>query len=377
MAGLYIHIPFCRQKCHYCNFFSVASQKNRKPFLDALLKEIDLQRYYLEGEEVATLYFGGGTPSMLDPEEIFLLLERIRSVFSLTSDAEVTMEANPDDIRQETADLLRQAGVNRISLGVQSFRDADLAYLHRNHDSNRAIQAIEWIMEAGLTNVSIDLIYGIPTLDEAGWKHNLDVFKGFGLPHLSAYWLTVEPRTALNHLIRNGKLPAPEEEAGISQFYYLMEKAAAWGYVPYEISNLGKEGHFSQHNLSYWQGKSYLGLGPSAHSFNGKSRQWNVASLTSYIESVGQGIVPCEKEEITPHTRYQESVMTGLRTVWGVDLNKLEVSCGTSAMEYLLMQAVPYVQSGHAVRGGDFLKLTINGWLIADRIIADLFMDEE
>ena len=280
MAGIYIHIPFCKQKCHYCNFYTVISQKHRDQFVPAILKELDERKDYLEDKTIQTVYFGGGTPSVLDVQEISQIIDRIDRLFELKKDAEITLEANPDDLTAEKLLAWKnETPVNRLSMGVQSFSDADLHYLNRVHTARESIQSIETAIASGFNNITIDLIYGIPTLTNEQWRKNLDTFFSFGLPHLSSYALTVEPKTVLNTLIAKNKMQSVNEEQMVQHFEILLEKTGQHHFTHYEISNFAKEGFYSKHNSIYWLGGHYLGIGPSAHSFNGVSRQWNVANM--------------------------------------------------------------------------------------------------
>ncbi|MHC1708736.1 MAG: radical SAM family heme chaperone HemW [Bacteroidales bacterium] len=377
MAGIYIHIPFCRQKCHYCNFYSVASLKLRQGFISSLIREIELQKEYLGKESINTVYFGGGTPSMLSPEEINEVLRHLSRHFSVSPDAEITIEANPDDITDNKVYAWKDMGINRISLGVQSFHDKDLDYLFRSHNGNRALDAMDTILHHGFQNLSIDLIYGIPTLSEENWKNNLMIVSSYHIPHLSAYWLTVEEGTALDKLVKNSKLPGPEDDKGIQHFRQLQQWAVENNYLHYEISNLGKESYFSRHNQSYWKGDRYLGLGPSAHSYNGCIRQWNVSSIGVYKEKLALGIIPAETETITPLMHYEEIIMTGLRTMWGVDLIRLEDTFGKRIKDLCLLQAQPFLEKEDLRLDGEALVLNPASYLISDFIISELFIAAE
>lgn len=377
MAGIYIHIPFCRQKCNYCNFYSVASRRMQEGFIPALLEEIEMQREYLLNEPIDSVYFGGGTPSFIDPSEIGTILEHLHKNFQLANKCEITLEANPDDISSAAVSSWQHLGINRMSLGIQSFHDTDLEYLYRTHNGRTAKSAIEVILGSGINNLSIDLIYGIPTLNYKMWESNLEQVRAFKIPHLSAYWLTVEEGTVLQKLITRKKLALPDDEAGMAQFQLLRQWAHDNDYTHYEISNFGKQGFFSHHNQSYWNGTKYLGLGPSAHSFNGDTRQWNVSSISTYKEKLNHGIIPAETEELTPLIRYEEKIMTGLRTLWGVDLKAVEGHFGFRIRQLCLKQAQPYLIAGSLVLEEDHLKLGEAGYLISDRIIADLFIGTE
>lgn len=288
MSGIYIHIPFCRRKCHYCNFFSLASTRYKDRFLEALKEEIYLRKDYLGGHQVQSIYLGGGTPSILKVVEVNSILEFIRKYFPLKENSEITLEANPDDINPELLQDYLEIGINRLSIGVQSFFDDDLQYLNRIHSGSRAVEAVLQAKNAGFTNISIDLIYGIPTLTKEKWKQNLEKAFSLDIPHISAYSLTVEPRTALDLLIRKKKLPGPVEEDFLDHFRILIKMMKEKGFEHYEISNFCRERSYSRHNSMYWNGTHYLGLGPSAHSYNGTSRQWNISNVVQYIDQINR-----------------------------------------------------------------------------------------
>lgn len=376
MAGIYIHIPYCRQKCHYCNFFSLATGRHREIFPQALISEAISRREYLEGEKVQTIYFGGGTPSLLGPEVIGEIISRLSELFDLDADAEITLEANPDDLDEAYLKQLAKTRVNRLSIGIQSFRDEDLHYLNRVHGGQDAMQSVQRAKEAGFHNLTVDLIYGIPTLSHEAWNQNLDKFFALELAHLSAYALTVEPKTALDHLISKRKLTPVDEVQTATQFEILLNRMEKEGFVHYEISNFAKPGHYSRHNSLYWLGGHYLGLGPSAHSFNGRTRQWNVARLDQYVSgSATEGVVQ-EKEVLTMTQRYNEYVMTSLRTSWGTDLEHISSVFGAGMAEFCIKSVQPFIHQGKIVQNGNRLFLTAKGKLFADGIAASLFADE-
>jgi oxygen-independent coproporphyrinogen III oxidase len=377
MAGIYIHIPFCRRKCHYCNFFSIASLKYKQHFLEALHEEIYLQRAYLAGKEIKSVYFGGGTPSLLDPAEISNVLSEIRKYHLLCDDPEITLEANPDDVSTVLLSEFKQTGINRLSIGIQSFYDDDLEYLNRIHSSEKAINSVREAKKAGFGNISIDLIYGIPTLTDEKWRKNLEIAFSMDVQHISAYSLTVEPRTALDVLIRKKKLPAPAEERIIDHFRLLMEVMRNNKFIHYEISNFCREGFYSKHNSMYWNGEHYLGLGPSAHSFNGSSRQWNFASVIEYIDQVKRKDRFFETEILTKDQKYNEYVMTSLRTIWGCDLNKIRDEFGEEFAVRSSQFAVQFIESGMIVEKEGVYYLSDEGKLFADGIASDLFMDHD
>ncbi len=374
MPGIYIHIPFCKRKCHYCNFFSVASEKLREGFMEALYKEIEQQKEYLGDKTVKTIYFGGGTPSVLSPLEIYNFVLTIYEVFNVVKDAEITIEVNPDDVDEAWVKGLKKTQVNRISIGVQSFSDDDLIYLNRLHDAQSAKRAIRLLKDAGYVNISIDLIYGIPTLSDRQWKKNLEQFFQLDIPHLSAYALTVEDGTALSHLIKKKKISGLDDARIASHFSILQEMTAARDYIHYEISNFSREGYYSRHNSIYWLGDHYLGLGPSAHSFNGRSRQWNVSNITKYIDQVNVKTEVFEKEVLTEKQRYNEYVMTSLRTIWGCDLEHIENIFGKKYKQHCLTQARVYLDEKKLEKKGNKLFLTPRGKIYADGITSAMFM---
>jgi oxygen-independent coproporphyrinogen III oxidase len=374
MTGIYLHIPFCKQKCHYCNFFSLASTKNRQAFVDILIKEIDLQKDYLNGETVTTVYFGGGTPSLLEVDALKRIFMTLRETFPVSDDAEITLEANPDDLSAHYLEALKDTAVNRLSIGIQSFDDDDLVYLNRVHSAIQAENCIQLAQEAGFEKITIDLIYGIPTLDDDKWKRNIEQFMQTGIHHLSAYALTVEPKTALHTLIRKGKLLDVDENRMARQFEILLDQMEANGFVHYEISNFARPGHYSRHNSIYWMGGNYLGLGPSAHSFNGVSRQWNVSNLAKYLQLETIEKVVEEKEVLTEAQRYNEYVMTSLRTVWGCDLEHISNQFGKDAKERTMHEAKKHLLSANMVLNENRLLLTNKGKLFADGIASGFFI---
>lgn len=377
MAGIYLHIPFCRRKCHYCNFFSLASVKHLDLFPGLLIREAELQHDYLQGAEVSTIYFGGGTPSMLPAGAVAQILDAIRRTFAVSPGAEITLEANPDDLDGPKLHALRQAGINRLSIGIQSFHKADLDYLNRTHTPEHSMKVVRLAQDAGFTNLSIDLIFGIPTLTAEGWDANLDRAFNLGVPHISAYALTVEPRTALEVMIRQGKTIEPKDEASANQFRMLMQRMETNGYLQYEISNFCLPEFESRHNSSYWSGEPYLGLGPSAHSYNGTERRWNVNNLSEWITKTRAG-VPCfESETLTPAQRHNEYVMTSLRTLKGCDLQLLSQVAGEEATADFAKRALRYLDSGDLACENGIYRLSNQGKLFADGISADLFMDPE
>ncbi len=373
MAGIYIHIPFCKQACHYCNFHFSTSLKYKNELVDALLQEIKLRKDYLPTKEVETIYFGGGTPSLLSADEIQRIFDQLNRFYSITNDTEVTLEANPDDLLPAKIEALRQTPVNRFSIGIQSFDAEDLRFMNRAHNVEQAENCIGLAQEAGFENLTIDLIYGAPTTSHETWQRNLQKAIDFGVPHISAYCLTVEPKTALAHFVETGKAAAVDEEKAAQQFEILVETLTQSDFVHYEISNFGKIGWESKHNSSYWRGKPYLGLGPSAHSFDGKrTRQWNLAHNAQYIKAIGQGKLPSEKEVLSNSERFNEYLMTSLRTIWGCDLERVKREFGGELYGHLLEEMRLFLRKGILERKGQVLVLTQKGKFLADGVISEL-----
>ncbi|MBI5218637.1 MAG: radical SAM family heme chaperone HemW [Bacteroidia bacterium] len=373
-AGIYIHIPFCKQKCFYCDFFSVANLGNKNSFIHALIKEIELQKNYLDSEEVVTIYFGGGTPSLFTAEEISILLHAVYSNFKIAALPEVTLEANPDDIHPGYLYALRQAGINRLSIGVQSFDDDDLKLLNRRHNAQQAIHSVKISQEAGFDNISIDLIYGLPGMTAKNWRKNLKVACTSDVRHISAYHLSVEAKTVFAHFLEKGKIKLPAEEQSFEQFKILISETKNNGFTHYEISNFAKKGFLSKHNSNYWKQKKYLGLGPSAHSFNLVSRQWNISNVGKYVESINSGFVPCEKEILNETAKFNDYIMTSLRTMWGTNTDYLRENFGEKRLNNFLKTAEKYQNSGHLKIIDTNIVLTDEGKYISDKIIEDFFI---
>lgn len=374
MPGIYLHIPFCKQACHYCNFHFSTSLKQKDAVIDAMLRELELRQGYLPERELDSIYFGGGTPSLLDEAELMRFFEAIGRHFTIKPDAEITLEANPDDLSQEKLLALRRTPINRLSIGIQSFFEEDLRFFNRAHDAHEARACLENALAAGFPNLTIDLIYGAPTTTDAHWGKNLELAFSYQIPHISSYALTVEERTALHHFVKTGKVAPVDEEKAARQYEYLMASMRAQGYVHYEISNFARPGYFARHNSSYWKGEPYLGLGPSAHSYDGESRQWNVANNGRYLQALREGRLDFfEVEHLTPAQRYNEYVMVGLRSIWGVELSKLR-AMGAGFEAHFTEHLQPFLRNGQAERRGDTICLTDAGRLLADGIAADLFI---
>lgn len=374
MPGLYLHIPFCKQACHYCNFHFSTSLRQKGAMLEAILKEIDLQQDYLGGAEIGSVYFGGGTPSLLDVGELEQIFEKIHSLHRIAPDAEITLEANPDDLSLEKLrNLKKLTPVNRLSIGIQSFSDEDLRWMNRAHTSTHARACLDDAVATGFQNLTIDLIYGSPSTSDEQWAENLRLAFGYGIPHLSCYCLTVEEGTALGTFVRRGQQPPVDEDRAACQFEILMEAAAAQGYEHYEISNFAKPGRYARHNTNYWRSEPYLGLGPSAHSFDGVSRQWNVAHNAQYIQHLSNGKIPFEREVLTSTQRYNEYVMTSLRTMWGADLGEIS-AMGNEVARHFEKSAQVFLNSGILEKAGQTVRLTREGKLLADRVAMELFL---
>ena len=374
MAGIYIHIPYCKKLCFYCDFYHIVSQDDNAAFIDALLKETFLKKDYLGGETVSTIYLGGGTPSVFTVKELESILNQIYLNYNVTADCEITIELNPDDIRPEYLAGLKNLKINRISLGIQSWRDSDLKMLNRRHDSSQAEYALKEILKTGFENVTIDLIYGIPGMSLKEWESNLDFSFSFGIKHLSAYHLTFEKGTVFGKMLEQGTISEIDENESAAQFNLLIQKAESAGFIHYEISNFGKPGYFSIHNSNYWKQVKYLGLGPSAHSFNGYSRQWNVRNLKGYIKAVNSGKQYFESEELDTRTRFNEYMMTSLRTMWGIDLEYVEKMFEKEGYDYVMNLSGKFKNYGLMKQEKNSLILTNQGKLISDNIISEFMM---
>lgn len=370
MAGIYIHIPFCRQACHYCDFHFSTSRKMIVPMLAAMEKEI---RSRPAGEMLETIYFGGGTPSLLPAADLKRLLDAIRETNEVSPGAEVTLEANPDDLTGDVPEKLFALGINRLSIGIQSFRDQDLELMNRAHTAEEAQACVARAQAAGFKNITIDLIYGLPGFTDADWEKNLETAFALQVPHISAYCLTIEPRTALAHFVQSGKVTPAPEPAAAEQFRILMRRMKEHGFEHYEISNFAQPGFRSRHNSSYWRGEKYLGIGPSAHSYDGVKRRWNISNNAQYAAKLQAGERYWEEETLTDDDRFNEFVMIGLRTAEGIDLGKMEAVFGAEKTAALLRESAPFLASGDLLLENDFLRLTENGKLLADRIASDLF----
>lgn len=375
MAGIYIHIPFCKKACNYCNFHFSTNHQRLDQMIDAIVVEMALQKSYLS-EPIETIYFGGGTPSLLNPKQLERILAAIHHHFNCSAQVELTLEANPDDMHSAQLAAWVRLGINRLSIGIQSFREEDLAWMGRAHNADQALASIQMAQKAGIQNISIDLIYGGPTLSDADWINNLTIAFKTGVPHLSCYALTVEPKTALAHKIKQQQLPDVDAAHQARHFSILQEMTAAAGFEQYEISNFALPNKRSRHNANYWSGVHYLGIGPSAHSFNGQSRQWNISNNALYIQTLLNGSIPSEMEILTRTQQVNEYIMTALRTIEGIDANRLNEIAGTPLFYQLVVDAQPYMQQGLMTLTANQLRLSANGKFMADGIAADLFRDE-
>lgn len=375
MAGIYIHIPFCRKACTYCNFHFSTNHQLINQVIDSIGKEISLQSKYLSAP-IETIYLGGGTPSLLNQSQLETLFNKVSSNFTVLPNAEVTLEANPDDIDEAQLNGWVELGINRLSIGIQSFRDLDLQWMGRAHNANQALNCIKLAQQAGIENISIDLIYGIPGLSDADWSNNIDYAISSGVTHLSCYALTVEPKTALAHKINQQAIPDIDAAHQANHFQILQEKIDVAGFEQYEISNFSLPGKRSKHNSNYWSGKHYLGLGPSAHSFNGLSRQWNISNNALYIQSLSRGNIPFELENLTLTQQINEYIMTALRTIEGIQANKINAIAGKLIFDEILLDAIPYIKEGLINLQNDRICLSPNGKFMADGIAANLFRDE-
>jgi oxygen-independent coproporphyrinogen-3 oxidase len=375
VAGIYIHVPFCKQACHYCNFHFSTNLGLQNDFKDALLKEIALRKQYIQGEEVETIYLGGGTPSLLTGSAVREILSSLFHHFAISSNPEITIEANPDDIDERRLDEWKNCGINRLSIGVQSFFDEDLKWMNRAHDGEQAYRSIEMVKRAGINNYSLDLIYGSPGLTDKKWGINLHKAISLGPAHISCYALTVEPKTALYKMISSHISENIEPEKQASQFLQAIQILQKAGFEHYEISSFAKPGKRSRHNSSYWQSKKFLGLGPAAHSFDGISRQWNIANNATYIRSLNAGQLSFEAEILEPRDLLNEYIMTSLRTSEGLDLNLVNKRFGKEKRSLLENNAAVYVNIDHMRIDNEKLILTEQGKLFADGIAAALFFD--
>ncbi len=372
MSAIYIHIPFCKQACNYCDFHFSTSLKYKDNLILAIASELQIRKAEFENEAIESIYFGGGTPSVLSVSQINFLLETVFLNYKIVENPEITLEANPDDLSENVIVELSKTKINRLSIGVQSFIERDLKFMNRAHNSQQAIDCLRFATNF-FDNLSVDLIYGIPNLSNNEWKQNIQTAIDFGIPHLSSYALTVEPKTVLHKQIAIGKTVAPTDEQAHEQFQILMETLEKNNYTHYELSNFGKENYFSKNNSAYWLGKKYLGVGPSAHSFDGQSRSWNIANNSFYIKSILEKKRPFETEKLSVSDCYNEYVMTGLRTIWGISLEKIAIDFGENYKAHIQKISAKYINQQLLVLENNILKTTKKGKFLIDGIASDLF----
>jgi len=373
MSGIYMHIPFCRKACHYCNFHFSTNLNLKDQLIDAMIKELETRHSYISEDNIETIYFGGGTPSVLDEMDFDRLFNAVNKYFTLSDQVEISLEANPDDLTDSYLKLLKQKGINRLSIGIQSFFDDDLTWMNRSHNAGQAEQCLLEAQDVGLNNISIDLIFGGPTSNMEKWKKNLDKVGFFNINHLSCYGLTVEPNTALQKMISKGKTEAPREQDYSKQFIQTIEIMESKGFTHYEISNYGKEETVSKHNSNYWKGVPYLGIGPSAHSYNVNSRQWNINHNKKYIDNINSGQSYFEIEHLSKRDQFNEYLMTGLRTIWGCDINRLK-HIDEMSFECLTPSLKAHIDNQNLIVKDEKYLLTSKGKLIANSVISDLFV---
>lgn len=377
MAGIYFHIPFCKQACHYCDFHFSTSLRYKDDLLAAMLKELTMRKDYLAGQTIESIYFGGGTPSLLTETEISTLIDAVGKYYPISSAVEITLEANPDDLTSGKVADFRKTAINRFSIGIQSFFEEDLKWMNRAHNASEAESAIKRVQDAGFENITADLIYGFPLLTDEKWMSNIQQLISMEIPHVSAYSMTVEPQTALGHFIKKGEQKPMNEGQSADQFMQLIEQLEEKGYEQYEISNFAKSEAYSKHNSNYWRGVPYLGIGPSAHSFNKETRHWNINNNPKYIASIERKELPSEEEILTPANRINEYIMTSLRTKWGMDLNYLSANFDSSYFEDFHKQLAEFAEAGKVKIENNCYTLTAAGKILADHIASELFVEEE
>ena len=371
---IYLHIPFCKQKCSYCNFHFSTSTSAVEDMVQAIKKEIFLRKDELQNKTISSLYFGGGTPSILKVDHLKLLIDEVSKYFDFADDIEITLEANPDDLNKNFVKELSQTAFNRLSIGTQSFFEEDLKLMNRAHNAMEAIDSIKRSQDFGFNNISIDLIYGSPNSNLKNWKENLKTAVQLQVPHLSSYALTIEPRTAMAHWIETGEMQAPKEAEQNDAFYFMSEFLKENGFSHYEISNFAKEGFQSRHNTAYWQYQEYLGIGPSAHSYDGhRKRSWNVANNTKYVKEISQNKIPREVEILSEKEQFNEMLMIGLRTTWGVSLLNLKSRFSSELIEKFEVEMNYKLNEGLLIMDQEYLKIPEKHWFLADGIASDLF----
>lgn len=375
MSGIYIHIPFCKKACHYCDFHFSTSLQNKETLVKNILTEIDLRHNYLHDKNIETIYFGGGTPSLLSEKESFLILEKIYKLYNVSKNAEITFECNPDDLSDEKLKELKRLEINRLSIGLQSFDEEELIWMNRAHTAKESEASVKRAQDRGFENITIDLIYGSKFSNLTNWKKTLDKAIALQVPHISSYNLTIEEKTKLGHDFKIKKEVAIDDEKSSELFLEMIDRLEKNNFIHYEISNFGKDGYFSIHNSNYWKGAHYIGLGPSAHSFDGTSRQWNVANNNIYIKHVSEKTEAYfEKEILTEKERFNEYILTSLRTIWGVDLNYLKTNFNSDFVKTFLNEVETFIKQEHVIAKNTTYTLTEKGKLLADKIASELFV---
>lgn len=375
MAGIYLHIPFCKGKCAYCDFYSVGNIKLKEVFIEAICKEIELQKDYLRGESIQTIYFGGGTPSLLSTQELEKIIEQILKYFDVEKNNEITLEANPDDLTKEYLKTIEKLGINRLSVGIQSFNYDDLRRMKRKHSADQAIKSVRYAQEQGFKNINIDLLYGLPGLNQQQWEKNIEQALNLSIQHISAYHLTIEPKTLFYKYYQKNNLNLPSEDESLNQFRKLMEKTDQKGFLHYEISNFARDGFLSLHNTNYWRGVKYLGLGPSAHSYDLTSRQWNIQNLRGYLDEILKGKIPCEEEKLSLNEKFNDYLITSLRTMWGLNTEKIEHEFGIDFKKHIEKKSNRFLKENFLIKSGNNFKLTKKGIFISDHIILSFLKD--
>ena len=373
MSGIYIHIPFCKKACHYCNFHFSTNQNSKSAFIKAVCQELILRKSEYTSEEIQSIYFGGGTPTVLEVSELDAILQTVYEHYKVSDTPEITLEANPDDLDANKIKALSNTKINRLSIGIQSFHESDLTAMNRAHNAAEAKKCLE-IATAYFDNITIDLMFGMPTMSVEQWRQNLQTAFGFGVKHLSCYALTVEPKTALEHFISKGSHPPMDDALSAKHFEVLLEETSTQGLTHYETCSFGHPDYFSRHNTSYWLGKTYMGVGPSAHSFDGAKRSWNVSNNSKYIKSLEANVRPFESEVLSVENRFNEYIMTGLRTIWGVSLDKIEADFGEKIKAQLLENSKKFRNLNTLLLEDNHLKITKAGKFLSDGIASDLFL---
>lgn len=373
MSGIYVHIPYCKVKCHYCDFHFSTNTSGADDMIEAICSELRLRKNYLS-QPVETIYFGGGTPSFLSNEQLGKILETIHNNFHVSADHELTFECNPDDLNAHKLESLKNFGVNRLSIGIQSFDDDVLKMMNRAHTSAEALTSIKLAQDIGIDNITVDLIYGIPDRDLEYWKRQLETVIKINVPHISSYCLTIEPKTVFGHKFRFGELKVPDDETTLTQFKMMINSFKDAGYLHYEISNFAKEGYISKHNSAYWLGKKYLGVGPSAHSYNQQERGWNISNNHLYIRKVANGFGYYDTEELTDKDQFNDYILTRLRTHWGVDLSDIELLGTNLDLSSFQRELDKHLELQNIIQVNNIIRLSEHGKFIADRIAADLFV---